>query len=47
MKREKNPMGEAIAKHEWKKHLGKLFLKRKARDKQARKVRKQQKLASV
>lgn len=45
MKREKNPMGEAIAKHEWKKHLGKLFLKRRAKDKKARKIRKQQRLA--
>lgn len=45
MKREKNPMGEAIAKKAWKKHLRKLFLKRKAKDKQARKVRKQQRLA--
>lgn len=45
MKREKNPMGKAIAKHEWKKHLGKLFLKRRAKDKKARQTRKQQRLA--
>ena len=45
MKREKNPAGEAIAKHEWKRHLAKIFLKRKARDKRARKARKQQRLA--
>lgn len=47
MKREKNPMGEAIVKHEWKRHLAKLFLKRKAKDKKARQTRKQQRLASV
>lgn len=45
MKREKNPAGEAIAKHEWKRHLAKIFLKRKARNKRARKARKQQRLA--
>ena len=47
MRREKDPMGEAIAKKAWKKHLYKLFLKRRAKDKNARKIRKQQKLASV
>ena len=45
MKREKDPIKQAIAKREWKRHLSKLFAKRKARNKQARKVRKQQRLA--
>ena len=44
--RENRKKKERNNKAEWKKHLCKLFLKRKAADKRARKVRKAQRRAA-